>query len=96
MNTTKAIKQSVINTFNRTGIDYERLSTDTGLYEVTNRFSGETVNTTALVAAVIATVIDAANQYEVSGKVVLKPSDFDRLRYFVLEVDSHAYMTCLD
>lgn len=89
------IKQSVINTFNRVGIPYEKLLEDKGTYISMNRFSGERCETNALVAHLISWVYSTSNQYEV-GNYEVKVSDFDRIRYFILEVDRNAYSTCID
>ncbi len=88
-----AIKQSVINTFNRVGIPYKDFLAIEGTCPAMNRFSGEIVETTPLVAFLIQWVYNAQNDVA-QGKVRI--SDFDRIRYFVLAEDSKAYMTCLD
>jgi hypothetical protein len=91
----KEIKKSVINTFNRVGIDYEPLLKDKGTYTVSNRFTGETCSTSLLVATLIDYIYRISNQYEM-GIYKVNISDFDRLRYFVLEIDNNAYTTCID
>jgi hypothetical protein len=88
------IKQSVINTFNRIGID-PTLDNTSKSQEAFNRFSGESVAVTPLVAECIAKVYEISNQYE-GGNYKIPTSDFDRIRYFVAEVDPTAYNTCLD
>lgn len=89
------IKQSVINTFNRVGIGYQSYDNTTKSIEVFNRFSGESCMTTPLVAHLIGWVYDMSNQYEM-GRMPCSIADFDRVRYFVMDTDSTAYMTCLD
>jgi hypothetical protein len=89
------IKQPVINTFNRIGLDYKPLVDLTDKVKVSNRFSGESTWTSPLVAACIDWVYEQSNRYE-QGNYTTRVSDFDRVRYFVLGEDSKAYMTCLD
>ncbi len=91
----KPIKQSVINTFNRVGFPYEKYGREPKTTKVSNRFSGESVETSVLVATLISTIYDISNAYE-RGDYSVKVADFDRLRYFVLSEDSKAYMRCLD
>lgn len=89
------IKQSVINTFNRVKIPYEVLQALPGTVRVSNRFSGETVETTKFIAYLIRWVYNTSNAYEV-GISTVRVDDFDRVRYFILEADRDAYMTCID
>jgi hypothetical protein len=94
------IKQSVINTFNRVGIPYEQLTTQTNhacpsAETVFNQFGYGSCTTTPLVAACIREVYKIGRAYE-NGDHSVKVSDFDRIRYFVLEQDSNAYNVCLD
>lgn len=89
------IKQSVLNTFKRVGINHEILDNTQKTKTVDNRFGGGTCQTTELMAFLIAWVYDTSNAYEY-GDYSVKVSDFDRIRYFVLAEDSNAYMTCLD
>lgn len=91
----KPIKQSVINTFNRVGIDYKTMLMDTKLVTIGNRFGGGACETTRLIAECIEWVYSTSNDYEL-GIRDIKISDFDRVRYFVLEQDANAYQTCLD
>lgn len=91
----KPIKQSVINSFKRVGINHEPLVARTDTVEVDNRFGGGSAVTSPLVAACIAWVYKTSNAYEY-GDYSVKIADFDRIRYFVLAEDSNAYMTCLD
>ena len=91
----KPIKQSVINTFKRVGIPYEELLKDEALVVIENRFGGGSCETTPLVASCIYWVYNTNNAYELGDRSV-KITDFDRVRYFVLEQDQEAYMTCLD
>lgn len=90
------IRQPVINTLNRIGIPWEKLSKIEGKVSVSNRFSGESCETTPLIAFCIAEVYRISNEYESIGGATVKLSDFDRLRHYILEVDSNAYMTCID
>ena len=89
------IKQSVINTFNRVGIDYKSMVDLKDEVEVSNRFSGETCKTTPLIAFLVNWVYQTNNDYEV-GINKVNVSDFDRIRYFILEVDPNVYSTCID
>lgn len=89
------IKKSVINTFKRVGINYEAFNNTDKNVEVYNRFGGGKATTTQLIAFLINWVYDISNAYEV-GDFKVKTADFDRIRYFVAEQDSEAYMTCLD
>ena len=89
------IKKSVINTFNRVGIDYKKLMTDTEQVTVNNRFGGGSCKTTGFIAYLIGWVYGTSNAYEM-GIQKVNLSDFDRIRYFILEKDSNAYSTCID
>lgn len=88
------IKQSVLNTFGRVGID-PTIANDDKNVEVTNRFSGEVVKTTSLVKRCINWVYATNDAYEM-GKQDVNLSDFDRIRYWILEVDHEAYSACID
>jgi len=93
------IKQSVINTFERVGIDYKKysLTTDNDGNKITvnNRFGGGSCETSPLIARLIEWVYQTSNDYEVGNQKV-NVSDFDRIRYFILDQDNNAYMTCID
>ena len=89
------IRQPVKNTMDRVGIDYATLEKLTEKVEVANRFTGVTCITTPLVAECVSKIYAINNAYE-SGDNSVKISDFDRLRYFVLEADSDVYSTCID
>jgi GMP synthase-like glutamine amidotransferase len=89
------IKQSVLNTFKRVGINHENLDNTVKNVKVDNRFGGGSCETTQLIARLIQWVYATSNNYEY-GNYSVKVSDFDRIRYFVLAEDSKAYMTCLD
>jgi hypothetical protein len=89
------VKQSVINTFNRVGIDYLPYLSDTSQVEVYNRFGGGKCTTTPLIALLIDWVYKISNDYEL-GNMNVNVSDFDRIRYFILDQDSNAYYTCID
>jgi hypothetical protein len=89
------MKQSVINTMKRVGIDYESLLQDTTPVTVANRFTGIECTTSALIAHCIAWVYATNNAYE-QGDMKVNLGDFDRIRYFVLEEDANAYSICLD
>ena len=89
------IRKPVINTFNRVGIDYESLQDSDDKVETFNRFSGQSVITTPLVAKCISWIYNTSNDYE-RGIRDVNLSDFDRVKYWVLEVDQEAYMTCID
>lgn len=90
----KPIKQSVVNTFKRVGIDYKTLqeSPDT---IVTNRFTGEQCETSALVAFCVRWVYQISDFLE-AGIQKVSISDFDRIRYFILDADQKVYMKCID
>jgi len=88
------IKQSVINTFDRVGID--KTLDHTGKTEtISNRFTGATAEVTPLIFECIDWVYRTSNKYE-AGDTRVKLDDFDRVRYFVAEADPEAYSTCLD
>jgi len=89
------IKQSVINTFNRVGINYAALDNSEKNVEVNNRFGGGSCVTTELIAYLINWVYSTNDKYE-TGDTKVRVSDFDRVRYFILEQDKDAYMTCID
>ncbi len=89
------MKQSVINTLERVGIDYKPLLTRTDKVTVENRFGGGSCETSPLIARLIAWVYATNNAYE-TGDETVKIADFDRIRYFVLAEDQNAYNTCLD
>lgn len=87
------IKQSVINTFERVGIDYKTLQDKTEKVVVSNRFGGGSCETSPLIARCIAWIYATNNDYE-RGIQTVKIADFDRVRYFILDTDSNAYSTC--
>ena len=89
------IKQSVINTFNRMGIDYKALLKENGYAIVYNRFGAGSCETTPLIGALITWVYDTSKDYE-RGIFNVRIDDFDRVRYFILEQDKNAYYTCID
>jgi hypothetical protein len=91
----KPIKQSVINTFKRVGIDYESMDNEEKNITVFNRFGYGSCKTTELVAYLIGWVYKTNNEYEVEN-MKTKVADFNRIRYFILEVDANAYSTCID
>ena len=91
-------KQSVINTLERVGIYPDYLSLvkrNDQKVTVYNRFGGGSCETTPLVSYLIEWVYRTSNEYE-RGFRVVNISDFDRIRYFILDLDSNAYMTCID
>ena len=89
------IKQSVLNTFNRVGIDYTAYLDKNDKVIVENRFGGGSCETIPLIAKLIRWVYATSDAYE-EGDQTVKVSDFDRVRYFILEVDPEAYSTCID
>jgi len=91
----KEIKKSVLNSFKRVGILADAYDNTEKTVMAENRFSGVSCQTTELIAACIKWVYHTSNRYEM-GDYSVKIADFDRIRYFVLEQDSEAYMTCLD
>jgi hypothetical protein len=93
------IKQSVINSFKRVGIPYEALLNYENKTIARNRFTGEEVETTVLIKYLIDWVYQTNNEYEMlnmGDKPKVNISDFDRIRYFVLDQDQNAYNICLD
>ena len=91
----KPIKQSVLNTLNRVGIDYYKYDNTKKSIEVFNRFGGGSCITTELIAYLIAWVYGTSDDYE-NGNMTVNVSDFDRIRYFIFDQDSEAYYTCID
>lgn len=91
----KPIKQSVINTFERVGIPYIELLANKNPKTAENRFTGESCQTSALIAYLIGWVYKTNNQYD-NGEMIVNTQDFDRIRYFVAEQDQNAYSLCLD
>lgn len=89
------IPKPVINTFERVGIDYKALSEQLGEYTAVNRFSGESVKTTALIKCLVSWVYRISNEYE-RGDSRVKVSDFDRIRYFIAKFAPEVYSTCID
>ncbi len=92
------IKQSVINTFKRVGIDVagaQKLFDSTEKKTVRNRFSGEECEVNPLIYSLIYWVYKTNNDYE-AGDHTVNVSDFDRIRYFILDADANAYNTCID
>ena len=89
------IKQSVLNTFHRVGIDYNSFLNKNEKVTVANRFGVGSCETIPLIAELIRWVYATSNDYE-EGKQSVNVSDFDRVRYFILEVDPKAYSTCID
>jgi hypothetical protein len=92
------IKDSVKNTLSRQGI-YVEDYTDKQMTEkdtpIRNWLTGEEVITTKFIADLIIWVYRTSVDYEV-GRFNVKTSDFDRVRYFIAEQDSNAYMNCID
>ena len=64
------IKRSVINTFNRVGIDYKTLLETPGNVVVRNRFNGEEEVTNALIGRCVEWVYDTSNDYDLGVKEV--------------------------
>jgi hypothetical protein len=90
------IKQFVINTFSRVGISYLQFDeTHDERVIVNNRFGGGSCETTPFIKYLINWVYSTSNDYEVGIRKV-NVSDFDIIRYFILEQDSKAYYTCID
>lgn len=91
------IRQPVKNTFDRVGINYKLfLNLEDGKnYEAANWITGETVMTYPLVGECIKWVYRTQLDYE-RGNHKVNLSDFDRVRYWILEVDNEAYMKCID
>jgi len=89
------IKESVINTFKRVGIDWEKWDNTQKTAMAYNRFSGEGVSTTPLISHLVSWVYQTSNDYE-NGKQEVKVSDFDRIRYFILNQQPDVYSTCID
>lgn len=91
----KTIKQSVINTFDRVGINYKNFDNTKKDIEVRNWLTGEPITVTPLIAYCIIWVYNTQRDYE-AGRNFIKISDFDRVRYFIAEQDTEAYRTCID
>ena len=90
------IKQPVINTFKRVGFPYETYEAfENTKTEVSNWLSGETVETTPLIRDLVEWVYRTQMDFE-RGVQKVNVSDFDRIRYFILEVDPKVYSTCID
>ena len=89
------IKQSVINTFNRVGIPYEELMKIEKPTRTRNRLTGEGITTTYFLSYLVAWVYQTSNDYEY-GINKVNVSDFDRVRYFILEQDGEVYRACLN
>ena len=90
------IKQSVINSFNRVGINYQNFDNTSKGVMVSNRFGyGGSCETTVLIAELISWVYNTSNAFE-RGDYSVKIADFDRIRYFIMAEDRKAYMLCLD
>lgn len=93
------IRQPVINTFDRCEIPYKMIETLKGTRKATNRFTGEIVETTPLLSYLVDWVYMASNlgvseNNKIGGKIRI--SDFDRIRYFILEQDKEVYSVCID
>ena len=89
------IRQPIINTFNRVGIDYKSLQDLTEKVEVSNWITRETVETTPLIKECVEWVYRTQLKYE-QGDMGCRLDDFDRVRYWVLAEDRNVYMSCLD
>lgn len=79
----------------RIGFDYSDADS-TEKIEVYNRFGGGSCQTTPLIARCIEWVYQTSNKFEQMGYKGTRLDDFDRMRYFILEVDNNAFMTCID
>jgi hypothetical protein len=91
----KEIKQSVINTFNRVGIPFRELDNEKKDCMVANWITGATSETTELIKYCVNWVYRTSLDYE-KGNRKINLSDFDRVRYFILDQDEHTYMACID
>lgn len=92
------IPQPVINTFKRVGIVWEYWNDpkfDSVKVPYENWITGEPVQVHPLIRECIKWVYQTQLMYE-NGQCSINISDFDRIRHFILKVDSHAYMTCID
>lgn len=93
------IKQSVLNTMKRIGFDPAQCIETEEKEVVENRFGGGSCETYPYIARLIEWVYRTSNQFELEfdhrGKVPTI-ADFDRIRYFIAEVDPVAYQTCID
>jgi hypothetical protein len=88
------IPQPVLNTLKRIQIDHELYAKDDKV-TVHNRFGGDSCETSSFIARLIEWVYETSNEAEM-GIYPMRISDFDRIRMYILKVDSKAYMTCLD
>jgi len=92
------IKQSVINTFNRVGIDYKSFEGkpyDSMKVEVRNWITGEACFTHPLIRECVEWVYRTQLAYE-RGNMGCRQDDFDRVRYFILDQDTNVYYKCID
>ena len=91
------MKKSVENTMKRVGIwdAYQHFTKFKTPVTVSNRFGFGSCETSKSVEFLINWVYDVSNQYEMGIRKV-NVSDFDRIRYFIADEDSNAYMTCID
>ena len=89
------IRQPVINTMKRIGFNPEQCI-ETGEKEtIENRFGGGSCEASPYIARLVEWVYKTSNAYE-AGDYSVKTADFDRIRYFIAEVDQNAYSTCID
>ncbi len=88
------IRKPVQNTFDRVGINYSTKDSNEKV-EVANWLSGATCEVSPLVANCIAWVYKTQLEYE-KGIYDVKVADFDRVRYWIAEVDQNAYSTLID
>jgi hypothetical protein len=92
------MKNSIINTFNRIGLDYKSFigePYDSMKVEARNWLTGVSCQVHPLIRECIEWVYRTQLAYE-KGDMGCRQDDFDRVRYFILEVDSEAYNTCID
>jgi hypothetical protein len=90
----KTIKQSVLNTFARVGIN-PALDNKIKNVSVFNWITDEKAITTELLAYCISWVYITSANYE-RGIYDVRTDDFDRVRYFILEQDKNLYMSHID
>lgn len=90
------VRQPVINTFERVGLNqWKDLAERSDIVTVRNWITGVPVETHPLIALAIRWVYETQLDYE-QGAMKCRISDFDRIRYWILEADKEAYMTCID
>lgn len=95
MKTFADMRQPEKNLFDKLGIDYQRYVTYPGVCKATNRFTGQTFDTSFFIAWLVDWVYKTSNSYE-RGERSVAVNDFDRVRYFILHYAPEVYSGCID